>query len=144
MNQRMKMNHKRFTDGEQEEVFRTRLAKAVAKQEERRRQNRFRRIKGLHLLEKLPDLARELGFDVEEMSVFFKIKGRAKDRAIYVSRRGSNVALAGFSIDGPAFAKVPEEEARRRHLGRVKARLSLTLPDDEVLAAYRAALMELN
>lgn len=129
---------------EQDELFKIRLERAVAKQEARRRQIRARRVKGLHLLEKLPQLAKELGFDVEEMAVFHKITGKAKDRAIYVSRRGGRVDLAGFSMYGPAFSEVSREEAKRRHLGRVKARMSLTLPDDVVLQAYKTALEELN
>ncbi len=128
----------------QDELFKARLERAVAKQDARRRQIRARRVAGLHLLEKLPDIARQLGFDVDEMAVFYKIRGKAKDKAIYVSRRGGRVDLSGFTVNDPAFSEVSKEEAKRRHLGRVKARLSLTLPDDVVLEAYKTALKELN
>jgi hypothetical protein len=89
-------------------------------------------------------LAKELGFDVEEMAVFYKIRGKRNDRAIYVSRRGGRVDLSGFTVPNPAFHEVSAEEAKRRHLGRVKARLSLSLPDDVVIDAYKNALEELD
>lgn len=128
----------------QEEIFKLRLKRAIEKQNAHKRRMRAKRIKGLHLLEQLPKIAKELGFDVEEMAVFYKIKGSKQDRAIYISRRGSRVDLAGFSVDNPAFITVPEEEIKKRHLGRIRARLVLNLPDDVVLNAYKRALEELN
>lgn len=124
--------------------MRERLLQAVSKYEDMRRRMRARRVRALDVLERMPLLAQELGYDVREMSVSYKICGSRKDRAIYVSRRGARVDLSGFTLDGPAFSSVAREEARRRHMGRVQARLSLDLPDDEIVSAYVAALEQLG
>jgi hypothetical protein len=126
------------------EDMRQRLLRAAEKYERRRRELRKRRLGSMEVLEQMPLLAEQMGYQVHEMSVSYKIVGKRKDRAIYVSRRGARVELSGFSMDGPAFSAVAKEEARRRHLGNIQARISLSRPQEEVLGAYLAALGQLD
>lgn len=126
-----------------ENEMKDRLQKAITNYEEQKRQNNFKRIKGYHLIEQMPNIARSLGFDVAEMSVYYKITGNNKN-VIYISRKGNKVDLSGFIIDDPAFKQINEDDAKKRHMGRVKARLSLDLPDKTIIEAYFKALKELN
>lgn len=127
------------------DILKERLDNAIKKHETRKRKLKSKRIKGFHILEKLPRIAEDLGFSVEEMVVFYKISGKKPNKAIYVSKRGGRVDLAGFILDSPVVIPIPKDEIKRRHLGRIKAKLAIDNINEElVMATYKDALDKLN
>ncbi len=78
------------------------------------------------------------------MVVFYKIKGKKPNKAIYVSKRDGRVDLAGFILDSPAVIPISKEEIKRRHLGRIRAKIAIHLNEDLVLTTYKNALDKLN
>ena len=114
--------------------------KAVAQKNKRHEQI----VKGAHLLEKLRSKAVEDGLTVEDKSGFIKITGTAKSRAVYLAKKGGRVDLSGFSIDNVAINNISEEEAKNKHIGRVRGQINFDKTDEEVLAAYDIALSQLK
>ena len=125
-----------------------RLERAIAKVIGEHREDRNRRLGGiLDALEALPGIALQEGMEVEEKEVFYKIRGSCRDRAINVYKTGRNIELLGFDMEGnrKAFKEVSKEEVKRRHLGRIKARMILRGKNKkEILIAFKQALQELN
>lgn len=62
--------------------------------------------------------------------------------AVYLSKRETcgRIDLSGFSIRHPAVKELPEDVLAKRKLGRVKAQLDFSRPDQAVLEAFRTAL----
>jgi hypothetical protein len=126
-----------------DEEMESRLNQSILDYEKLKLDTKAKKIKGYRLVVQMPDIAKQLGFNVEEMSVYHKIQGNNK-KAILISRNGNKVDLSGFTIDDPAFKEIPQNDVKKRHMGRIKARLSLDLPDKNILEAYFKALKELN
>ncbi len=93
--------------------------------------------------ERVCDRARELGLVVDQKSAFTKVTGPAKRRAVYVSRRGGRIDLSGFCVEHPGVRVVTPEDARRQHLGSVKAQVLFEEPSAEVDLAVEAVLAAL-
>ena len=106
-------------------------------------QRREKTIKGAHLLQALVDGAKAAGLKMEEKSGFIKITGANKGHTVYVAKKGGRVDLSGFSVPSPAVTSISEEDARQKHLGKVRGMLNFERPDAEVLSAYQDALAEL-
>jgi hypothetical protein len=116
------------------------LKKAGKKAEAQKAARRERTVKGSHLLPQLLATDRISGLTTEDKSGFTKIVGKQKGRAIYVAKKGGRVDLSGFTVESPAVAQITEEEARQKHLGKVRGQLDFNAADDAVLAAYDQAL----
>lgn len=116
------------------------LEAAGKKVERAKAARRERVVKGSHLLPTLQEHAEKAGLDVADKSGFLKITGRVKGRCVYVAKKGGRVDLSGFTLDSNAVTQVSEEEARVKHLGKVRGQLNFELSDDEVMSAYSSAL----
>lgn len=120
------------------------LAEAGEKAEKQAKQRRERQVKGSHLLPALTEKAAAAGLTMTDKSGFIKVTGSAKKRAVYVARKGGRVDLSGFTVEAAAVKQISEAEAREKHLGGVRAQLDFGKDDAEVLAAYDAALQQLQ
>lgn len=132
------------TTTESTEVMGKKLKAAGKLAETQQKQRRERTVKGSHLLGTLQDRAKSAGLTVEEQSGYLKITGSAKGRGVYVARKGGRVNLGGFTVQAPAVKQISEDEARAKHLGKVRGQLDLDQPDDAILSAYELALAELK
>jgi hypothetical protein len=133
-------NETENTTTEGTEALGEKLKKAGKKAEAQKAARRERTVKGSHLLPQLLSEDRVKGLTTEDKSGFTKIVGKTKGRAIYVAKKGGRVDLSGFTVESPAVAQITEEDARQKHLGKVRGQLDFNAADDAVLAAYDAAL----
>jgi hypothetical protein len=131
-------------DVTQSETEMTDVLKEAAKKAERQSaQRREKIVKGSHLTDGLLAKARESGLDLVEKSGFIKITGKSKGRAVYVAKKGGRADFSGFSLAGTAVLQVSEDEAKARHLGKVRGQLNFECSDEQVLEAYNEALVQL-
>jgi hypothetical protein len=123
-----------------------RLAQAGAQAEGEKKERRERTVKGSHLLDpmmaKIKDFKRST-LVVEEKTGFFKITGPVKGRALYIARKGGRVDLNGFTVTHDAISQISDEEAKDRHLGKVKAQVDFEKGDVYVLDAFDTILEQL-
>jgi hypothetical protein len=120
------------------------LKAAGQKAEEQKTQRHQRQVKGSHLLEALLSKAKAIpGLNSEDKTGFVKITGAAKGRSVYVAKKGGRVDISGYTVDAPAVKQITEAEAREKHLGKVRGMLDFDQSDEQVLAAYEAALTKL-
>lgn len=117
-----------------------RLAGAARKAEAEQAARREKTVKGSHLLDRLRGRAEQMGLRIEDKTSFLKIHGPQKGRNVYVAKKGGRVDLSGFTVDHPAIRQISEEQARQKHLGKVRGQVDFDKDDDSVLAAYGAAL----
>jgi hypothetical protein len=110
-------------------------------------ERRVKAVKGSHLNAQFLDLAAQAGATVtpSKSGAFHVITGKAgKAKRIYLATRGGTVDLNGFTVEQEAFSQISEEEAKKMHLGQVRARLDFDKDDASVLAAFSAALKEID
>lgn len=123
----------------------TKLKAAGKKAEAQKAERRARTVKGSHLLEALETKAKSAGMNIEPQSGFLKVSApNVKGRQIYIAKKGGKVNLAGFTVADKAIIQLTEEEARQKHLGKVRGTLDFNQTDEAVLHAYDKALKELS
>lgn len=120
------------------------LVAAGKQAEEAKAARRERTVKGSHLLEALIQRATTAGFVITDKSGFIKISGSTKGRKVYVARKGGRVDGSGFAVEHAALLPVSEEEAREKHIGKVRCQIDFDQDDASVLSAYDALLAALN
>lgn len=120
------------------------LQAAGEKAEAQKAARRERVVKGSHLLPKLLEQATAASLNLEDMSGFTKITGANKKLRVLVAKKGGRVDLSGFTVEADAVRQITEQEAREKHLGKVRGQIDFNKSDDEVLAAFSAALTELK
>jgi len=118
------------------------LMAAGEKAETQKQARRERVVKGAHLLPQLKDLATAAGLNVEEKSGFLKVSAGVKGKNVYLAKKGGRVDLSGFSVEAAAIRQISEQEAREKHLGKVRGQLDFNQSDEQVLEAFTAALKE--
>jgi hypothetical protein len=127
---------------EQEMVLASRLpaARATVIKSERTRSVK----QGTHLLPRMMEMVAERKMVVEEKSGYHKVTGNAKKKTVYIAVKGGRVDLSGFSIDHAGITQISEEEAKGRHLGKVRGQIDFDRDDSVVLDALEKALVELQ
>jgi hypothetical protein len=122
-----------------------RLRAAGKKVETERAERKTKTVKGGHLKDAFLEKAKLTdGLNVEEKSGFYKITGPTKGRTVYLATKGGRVDLSGFSVDHPAVVQISAEEAKEKHIGKVRGQLDFEQDDEAVTAAFSAALVELS
>lgn len=116
---------------------------AAKKAEQQKAERRAKVIKGAHLNEKFLAPNALAGLTVEEKSGWTKITGQASGKAVYVAKKGGRVDLSGFSVESPAVNQITPDEAKAKHIGKVRGQLNFDASDDDVIAAYEKALATL-
>jgi len=122
--------------------FRTRLISAEEKVKRQKKERRSKVVPGSHLLDEMLERAKDL--KVDKKSSFYKITGSIKGRAVYVAIKGGRVDLSGFNIEHASCSKLTEQEARDKHLGRVRGQLDFSHGDDVTMNGYDISLKELE
>ena len=123
------------------------LSKAAEKAVTEKAERRAKVVKGSHLTEQFLTLATEAGLTVtpSKSGAFNVITGAAgKARRIYVSTRGGTVDFSGFTVQDEGVAQISEDEAKKMHLGLVRGRIDFDATDEQILAAYAQALIQVN
>lgn len=120
------------------------LTAAGEKAEKAKAERRERVVKGSHLLPKMKELALAGGLETQENSGFLKVNGGVKGKNMLIAKKGGRVDLSGFTVPADAVKQLSEQEAREKHLGKVRGQIDFNKSDDEVLAAFSAALTELK
>lgn len=121
-----------------------RLIAAGEKAEAQKAARRERAVRGSHLTQTLLNRAQDAGLILTEKSGFMKVTREGKKgKSVYVLKKGGRVDLSGFTVELEAVRQITESEAQDKHLGKVRGQLDFSRPDDDVLAAYDAALQRL-
>lgn len=107
-------------------------------------QRRERTVKGAHLLGRLLEAISASGNVLTENTGFHVVKGVAKGRIVYLAKKGGRADLNGFTLDHPAIRQISEEEAKTKHLGKVRGTVDFDTPDEAVLEAFGLALAALT
>ena len=119
--------------------------KAAARLVERdRKEKRSRSVRGSHLVEDMADMARSRGLTVDPGKSFYKITGSKKKVTVYLHVKGGRVDLNGFCVDHPGIVPMTQEEARAKHLGRVRGQIDFNVGDVQAMDAFSAAIGELS
>lgn len=120
------------------------LVNAGKKAEAQKTERRERQVAGAHLLETLRTRAQSRGYTITEQSGYLKVTSAVKGKQVYIAKKGGKVNFAGFTVELPGVTQITEEQAKAKHLGKVRGTLDFSQSDELVLAAYDAALDSLN
>jgi hypothetical protein len=124
--------------------LKTRLQNAGRKAEEQKAEKQARTVKGAHLHDQIRALIKESGLEVVENTGFHKVVGRGNKLKLLVAVKGGRVDLSGFTIDSPAVTQVSEDEAKAKHLGKVRGFVNFEATDNEVMDVIRESLRMLS
>lgn len=123
----------------------SRLEKANGLVEESTKERRAKRVVGSHLVESMLSVAKSMpSLMFSETGEFHKIVGPTKGKVVYLSRKGGRVDLSGFCVDHEAIIPISEEQARARHIGKVRGQFDFERSDEAILAAWRKVLEEIK
>lgn len=120
------------------------LEAAGQKAEKAKAEKQTRAVKGAHLHEQIVALVRGAGLEVVENTGFLKVVGNGNKNKLLVAVKGGRVDLSGFTIESPAVIAVSEEEAKAKHLGKVRGFVNFDASDDEVLSVVKEAIKVLQ
>lgn len=130
-------------DKKQRNDFEKKLLAAGRKVERQKKERRAKTIKGSHLLDDMLQSAESKNKTVDKKSGFYKITSNTKGHAVYVSIKGGRVDLSGFCIEHDSVKPISAEEAKSRHIGRVRGQIDFTKDDNSIMEAFNLALEKL-
>ena len=114
--------------------------KAVAEQKAKREKV----VPGAHLVDPMKAKVDELKLTSEEIGGFIKVTGTYKGRHVYLAKKGGRADLSGFSAEADGIVQISEEEAKAKHVGKVRGTVDFGKDDATVLAAWTMALAKLT
>jgi hypothetical protein len=117
------------------------LVEAGQKAETEKAERTKRAVKGAHLQEKILALVTESKLATKDNTGFNVVVGSDNGRKLYISKKGGRIDLSGFSLPHPAVTSISEEEAKEKHLGKVRGQVNFDETDSAVLNAVEAALV---
>lgn len=122
--------------------FTKKLKEAAKKIEAETAEKREIRSGGsLSLVTPMLDIAKQMGLSCDEKSGFYKIVGAQKGRAVYLAKRGGRVDISGFTVDDVVGVTViSEEEAKRRHIGKVRGQMLFDGSDETLVSSFKTVL----
>lgn len=120
--------------------LKTKLEQAGKKAETQKAEKQARTVKGAHLREQIETLVNESGLEVVKNTGFLKVLGNGNKNKVLVAIKGGRIDLAGFTLTGEAVTQISEEEAKAKHLGKVRGMVNFDATDEQVLAVVREAL----
>ncbi len=98
---------------------------------------------GLSLVDSLLELARARGYHHSVAGGLHKVGALHGPRALYVSRNGRSIHLAGYRVDHPLISPLDPATARERRLGRVRGYAS-DVPQESLPELWTACLDRLD
>ena len=101
---------------------------------------RTKKVVGSHLVEDMMQTVKTMGLAVDEKSGFYKIFGNKKGVCVYLAKKGGKAVLSNFCIEHHAIDPISEEQAKAKHLGKVRGEINFTKPIPDVLAAWDVSL----
>lgn len=104
------------------------------------KEKRSRRVAGTHLLSEMMSRVSDRKLVVEDKSGFHKIFGNKKGICVYLAIKGGRADLSGFCIDHPAVKPLSEQEAKEKHLGKVRGQIDFNRDDKTVLEGWNIVL----
>mgnify|MGYP005811719051 CR=1 FL=1 len=124
--------------------LKAKLEAAGQKAEEQKAERRARVVKGSHLLPEINKLVTESGLKTKDNTGFLIVFGNENGRKICVAKKGGRVDISGFDLSNPAVISITAEEAKEKHLGKVRGQVDFDQDDAAVLGAVSAALASLQ
>lgn len=95
--------------------------------------------------EQIMAVVKELGLETKNQAAFVKVQGGTKIVYISKSQNVGRVDISGFSpAHHPAIVQITDEQARERKLGKVRAQVDFTRPEEEVIGAINLVLTEVR
>lgn len=124
-----------------EDEMAAKLAKAGKKAEAEVAERRARVVKGSHLLAQITDLVTKSGLKTKENTGFLIVFGdESNGRKICIAKKGGRIDISGFEMQHPIVISISAEEAKEKHLGKVRGQIDFDKSDDEVLGAVSDVL----
>jgi len=120
--------------------LKSKLEQAGKKAEVQKAEKQARTVKGAHLKEQIETLITESGLETVKNTGFLKVVGANPRNKLLVAIKGGRIDLSGFTIESPAVTQVSEEEAKAKHLGKVRGFVNFEATDAEVLALVKEAI----
>lgn len=105
---------------------------------------RTKRVVGSHLIDDMLTTAKGMGLVIEDKSGFHKIFGNKKGVCVYLAKNGGRADLSNFCIDHHAVVGISQEEAKARHIGKVRGQVDFSRPTQDILNAWEAILKFLD
>lgn len=134
-----------MSENQTQETMTEKLQNAAAKAETQKKERTERTKKGAHLLTAMLDLVKAEGLETVEKTAFLQVRAPGtKGRVLYIDRKGGRVDLSGFSLEHAAITQISAEDAKAKHLGKVRGMVNFESADSDVMAAFTAALTELK
>ena len=115
------------------------LKTAMRKVEKAKTERHAKTVKGGHLNPTFLQMVTERGLEQDEKSGFIKVTAQGRTAKLYVAKKGGRVDLS-FPFDAPGVKQITEEEAKQRHLGKVRCQLDFEQGDETLTEAFAGAL----
>lgn len=103
------------------------------------KERRAKVVRGSHLVDEMLATAVARGLPTDDKSGFVMIGG-PKGPRVYLAKKGGRADLSCFCIAHPGVREISEEEAREKHLGKVRGQIDFDRPDADVMEAWSAVL----
>ncbi len=121
------------------------LKQAGEKAEKQEKERQARQVRGSHLTEQFMQAIQAAGLTTTDKTSYVQVTGAAgKSAKVYMAKKGGRVDFSGFTVEGPAVVQISAEEAKAKHLGRVRGTIDFDAADGEILRAFRKALTVVN
>jgi hypothetical protein len=124
--------------------LKAKLEQAGKKAEKQKAEKQARTVKGAHLREQIEALVSTSGLEAVKNTGFLKVIGNGNKSKLLVAIKGGRIDLSGFTLESPAVTQISEDEAKAKHLGKVRGMVNFDATDEQVLAAVSEALTVLN
>lgn len=119
------------------------LEKAGKKAEDQKKEARTRAVKGSHLQTKLLEVVgANVNLKQADKTGFVQVSGPGKGKKIYIARKGGRVDFNGFTVTHDAVVQISADDAKAKHLGKVRGQIDFSKSDDAVLEAFTLASNE--
>ncbi len=115
------------------------LKAAGKKVEKAKTERQARAVKGGHLNPVFLQMVTDAGLEQDEKSGFIKVTATGRTAKLYVAKKGGRVDLA-FEFSAPGIKQITEEDAKARHLGKIRGQLDFEQTDETLTEAFGAAL----
>lgn len=91
-------------------------------------------------------IVKELGLEIKEQAAFYKIQGGGKIVYIAKSADVRRIDISGFTPteNHPGILQISDEDAKARKLGKVRAQVDFSAPEEHIIYAIRLVLTEVR
>lgn len=119
------------------------LEAAGQKAQDQKEERRARAVKGSHLTEEIAKLVADSGLKTKDNTGFTIVFGN-NGRKLCVAKKGGRIDVSGFDLVHDAVTLISADDAKAKHLGKVRGQVDFDKGDEEVLAAVRTGVAALQ